>query len=121
MEQKELKETILLHIEHRDKIKDFLKGRTDLEESDVKKLNAKIEELEFLTSEFMKFVEPKKNTVLVSGTVMVLKTPITERYCKVGDIATLDLKNKQIRCSGAWFKFDERWIVQPCLLLTAQK
>lgn len=54
------------------------------------------------------------NTVLVAGLVTVLQTPITERYCKVGDTATLDVKNKQIRCGGAWFKFDERWIVQPC-------
>jgi len=53
------------------------------------------------------------NALCVSGLVTVLKTPITERYCKVGDTATLDLNNKQIRCSGAWFKFDERWVVQP--------
>ena len=46
------------------------------------------------------------------GLVNVLQTPITERYCKVGDTATLDLKNKLIRCGGAWFNFDERWIVQ---------
>lgn len=49
-----------------------------------------------------------------TGLVTVLQTPITERYCKIGDTATLDVKNKQIRCSGAWFKFDERWIVQSC-------
>lgn len=51
---------------------------------------------------------------LVSGEVKVLQTPISERYCKVNDIATLDLKNKQIRCGGAWFSFsetDERWKV----------
>ena len=54
------------------------------------------------------------NNVLVAGLVKVIKTPITERYCKVGDTATLDLKNKQIKCSGAWFKFDDRWVVQPC-------
>ena len=56
---------------------------------------------------------PIANVLLVAGLVTVLKTPITERYCKVGDTATLDLKNKQIRCSGAWFKFDDRWVVQP--------
>jgi len=54
------------------------------------------------------------DTLLVAGLVTVLQTPITERYCKVGDTATLDLNNKQIRCGGVWFKFDERWIVQPC-------
>jgi hypothetical protein len=54
------------------------------------------------------------NNVLVDGLVRVLKTPISERYCKVGDEATLDVKNKQIRCGGVWFNFDERWSVQPC-------
>lgn len=54
------------------------------------------------------------NNVLVAGLVRVLKTPISERYCKVGDEATLDVKNKQIRCGGAWFNFNERWVVQPC-------
>ena len=43
--------------------------------------------------------------------VKVLKTPISERYCKVGDEAILDTKNKQIRCGGAWFNFDDRWVV----------
>lgn len=45
--------------------------------------------------------------------VKVLQTPITDRYCRVGDTAELDEKNKQIRCGGAWFKFDERWVVEP--------
>ena len=54
------------------------------------------------------------NVLLVAGLVRVLKTPISERYCKVGDEATLDVKNKQIRCGGAWFNFDGRWIVEPC-------
>jgi hypothetical protein len=44
--------------------------------------------------------------------VKVLQTPISERYCKINDIATLDTKNKQIRCSGCWFDFDDRWIVE---------
>lgn len=43
--------------------------------------------------------------------VIVLETPITERYCKVGDAATLDIEANQIRCGGAWFNFDERWRV----------
>jgi hypothetical protein len=54
------------------------------------------------------------NNVLVAGLVKVIKTPISERYCKVGDEATLDVKNKQIRCGGAWFNFDDRWVVEPC-------
>lgn len=45
--------------------------------------------------------------------VKVIKTPISERYCKSGDEALLDVKNNQIRCSGAWFNFDGRWIVEP--------
>ena len=51
---------------------------------------------------------------LVDGSVKVLQTPITERYCKVGDTATLDTKRNQIRCGGVWFNFDDRWIVEPC-------
>lgn len=43
--------------------------------------------------------------------VKVLASPITERYCNVGDIATLDKASKQIRCGGAWFPFDDRWTV----------
>ncbi len=54
------------------------------------------------------------NAVLISGEVTVLQTPISDRYCKPGDIATLDIKNKQIRCGSAWFNFDERWIVESC-------
>lgn len=54
------------------------------------------------------------NNELVSGPVKVLKTPISERYCNVGDEALLDIENKKIRCSGAWFDFDERWLVEPC-------
>jgi len=49
---------------------------------------------------------------LVSGEVTVLNSPISERYCRVGDTATLDVENKQIRCGGAWFNFDERWTVE---------
>ena len=45
--------------------------------------------------------------------VIVLQTPITERYCRVGDEASLDEENNQIRCGDAWFSFDERWIVEP--------
>lgn len=44
--------------------------------------------------------------------VKVLKTPITERYCKAGDEAMLDNKTNMIRCSDAWFRFDERWEVE---------
>ncbi len=52
-----------------------------------------------------------QRTPLVSGPVKVIITPITDRYCKEGDTALLDLKNKQIRCSGSWFPFDGRWAV----------
>ncbi len=43
--------------------------------------------------------------------VIVLKTPVSERYCKIGEEGILDEKNNQIRCSGVWFHFDERWEV----------
>jgi len=44
--------------------------------------------------------------------VKVLKTPISERYCRVNDEAILSPDKKQINCSGAWFNFDERWSVE---------
>lgn len=44
--------------------------------------------------------------------VKVLKTPISERYCKVGDEAILDKSTNMIRCSGAWFRFNEKWEVE---------
>lgn len=53
----------------------------------------------------------KKNSMSLIKHVRVVKTPISERYCRVGDEATLDLKTSQIRCGGAWFNFDERWVV----------
>lgn len=44
--------------------------------------------------------------------VKVIQTPISERYCQIGQTATLDTTNNEIRCGGAWFKFDDRWIVE---------
>ena len=43
--------------------------------------------------------------------VIVLVTPITNRYCNAGDVCKLDLKTNKIRCGGCWFNFDKRWIV----------
>jgi hypothetical protein len=43
--------------------------------------------------------------------VKVLASPVTERYCNVGDVATLDKATNQIRCGGVWFAFDDRWKV----------
>lgn len=57
---------------------------------------------------------PDAKQMLADGAVRVIQTTISERYCKVGDEATLDVKSKQIRCGGAWFNFDERWVVHPC-------
>ncbi len=47
--------------------------------------------------------------------VEVIEYPISDRYCSKGSICTLDQKNNQIRCSGAWFSFDDRWIVKQVL------
>ena len=44
--------------------------------------------------------------------VKVLESPITERYCTIGEVYLLDNINQQIRCGGAWFKFDNRWKVE---------
>lgn len=52
-----------------------------------------------------------KNTSTLTFTV--LKTPISERYCKAGDVVTLDEKSTKVRCAGAWFDFDNRWSVIP--------
>lgn len=49
---------------------------------------------------------------LKSGKFKVIKTPISERYCKVGDIVTLDAEHNKIRCSGTWFDFDKRWLIE---------
>jgi len=43
--------------------------------------------------------------------VYVLKYPVSDRYCHKGAIGTVS--NGQIRVGGAWFDFDERWIVKP--------
>jgi hypothetical protein len=50
--------------------------------------------------------------MLTTINVKVKKTPISERYCKVGDEAILDKSTNMIRCSGAWFRFNERWKIE---------
>ena len=59
------------------------------------------------------------NTMLYAGLgrieVEVVKYPISDRYCSKGLICKLDTTNSQIRCSGAWFSFDDRWTVKPCV------
>ena len=54
--------------------------------------------------------------IIKSGEVRVIKTPVSERYCKIGDTAYLDVKNKQIRCGGVWFTFNDKWIVSQEIL-----
>mgnify|MGYP003431827376 CR=1 FL=1 len=49
---------------------------------------------------------------LKSGQVKVLRTPISDRYCRVGDEARLDIQRMEIKCAGSWFRFDERWLVE---------
>lgn len=59
------------------------------------------------------------NAVLYAGLgrieVEVVEYPISDRYCSKGLICTLDTNNSQIRCSGAWFSFDDRWMVKSCV------
>jgi len=57
-----------------------------------------------------------ENTLRNQIMVEVIKSPISERYCKPGDIATLDNNTKQIRCGGAWFAFNELWVIKPISL-----
>jgi hypothetical protein len=47
-----------------------------------------------------------------SGNVIVDYAPITERYWQKGDVAKIN--NGQIRISGCWFKFDDRYVVKAC-------
>lgn len=44
--------------------------------------------------------------------VRVIETPVTERYCVVGDLCRLDDKNGYIRCGGVWFTYGEGWVVE---------
>ena len=43
--------------------------------------------------------------------VEVVETPVTERYCKKGDICLVS--DAQIRAGGVWFALDSRWTVIP--------
>lgn len=52
------------------------------------------------------------NKTHIEQQVEVIEYPISDRYCHKGKIGTL--RNGQIRLGGAWFKFDERWVVKPC-------
>jgi hypothetical protein len=44
--------------------------------------------------------------------VIVNFAPISERYWSKGCEGLIDEKNKQIRVTGCWFSFDERWSVE---------
>lgn len=43
--------------------------------------------------------------------VEIIEYPISDRYCRKG--ATGTIFNNQIRVGGAWFDFDDRWVVIP--------
>ncbi len=46
-------------------------------------------------------------------TVKVVKTPVTDRYCKPGDTVEIDCNTNKVRCGGAWFNFDRtKWEVE---------
>ena len=49
-------------------------------------------------------------TGFISGEVEIMEYPISNRYCYKGKIGKVD-KN-QIMVGGAWFDFDERWVVR---------
>lgn len=55
-----------------------------------------------------KIIQDKENYM----NVKVIKTPVSERYCKVGEIALVDKNTNQIRCSGAWFTLNDRWEIE---------
>ncbi len=43
-------------------------------------------------------------------TVIVVESPVTERYCKKSDAGTV--RGNQIRVGGAWFNLDARWKIK---------
>lgn len=45
--------------------------------------------------------------------VVILESPVTERYVKKGDIGKIDytITPNQIQVNGCWFGYDERWNV----------
>jgi len=44
--------------------------------------------------------------------VYIISSPISERYAQKGYIGTLDGLCGNIRVGGAWFPFDDRWVVK---------
>lgn len=42
--------------------------------------------------------------------VVIISSPITERYVKSGDTGFID--GNKIRVGDAWFDFDDRWQVK---------
>jgi hypothetical protein len=43
--------------------------------------------------------------------VTVVKTPISERYCNVGDEIDLDPTTNRVRFKGVWFGLNENWTI----------
>jgi len=60
----------------------------------------------FLSLHYYKFKNPIVKKVIVEF------APVSERYWRKGDEATI--YNNQIRLGGCWFDFDERYIVEFC-------
>lgn len=54
----------------------------------------------------------KQKTKPVSGNVIVEYAPISERMWSKGDEAMIS--NGQIKLSGCWFNFDNRYVVKAC-------
>lgn len=75
---------------------------------------------DWLNSTFGNLIWRFKNTTIDGKTLLesgfdnevveVLKYPISDRYCQPGKKGTV--RNGQINVGGAWFDFDERWLVR---------
>ena len=56
-----------------------------------------------IISDLTKYIKENEN-------VKVISSPVSERYWSVGCDGKID--GDQIRVSGCWFPFDERWVVE---------
>jgi hypothetical protein len=44
--------------------------------------------------------------------VIIISSPVTERYVRFGMTGRIDEKTNQIQVNGVWFSYDERWKVK---------
>lgn len=55
-----------------------------------------------------KIIQEKENYI----NVKVIKTPVTERYCKINDILLMDKNTNQVRSNIGWLTLNDRWEIE---------